>query len=141
MWNEKITFVESSCILVCSAINRTQKQLRCTFGGHFEWEKAGLFNIGLFIPEFPISKSGTAVKSSELEWVSWGNGPCTWQLPPKGPVLVRLNFKYISHSSFKTTIPLIFIKYFTNHSLHFIILKQKIKYLKNNQLNNLPWCC
>lgn len=89
------TFVESSCILVCSAINRTQKQLRCTLGGHFEWEKAGLFNIGLFIPVFPISKSGTAVKSSELECVSCGKGPCTWQLPPKGPVLVRLIFKYM----------------------------------------------
>lgn len=96
MWKKiKRTLVESSCILVCSAINRTQKQLRCTLGGHFEWEKAGLFNIGLFIPVFPISKSGTAVKSSELECVSWGNGPCTWQLPPKGPVLVRLNFKYM----------------------------------------------
>lgn len=80
--------MESSCILVCSAIKRTQKQLRWTLGGHLLWENAGLLSIGLLMPEGgPISKSGTAVKSSDSECGTGGIGPCIWQLPPKGPVV------------------------------------------------------
>lgn len=72
---------------MCSAINCTQKHVRCTLGGHLECKKPGLHNIGLLIPD-PEHKlmSGTAVRSSNDECASNGTGPCTWQLPPNGPV-------------------------------------------------------
>lgn len=62
-----LTFVESSNNFVCSAMNRTQKQLRCISGGHFECEKAGLFIIGLFIYPDALSMSGKLDKSSDSD--------------------------------------------------------------------------
>lgn len=59
------TFVESSNNFVCSAMNRTQKQLRCISGGHFECENAGLLIIGLLIPA--ESMSGIFDKSSDSD--------------------------------------------------------------------------
>lgn len=89
-----LTFVESSCIFVCSAMKRTQKQLLWTRGGHRECENAGLSIIGLLIPDGPISpKSGTPTpgKSSDADWGIGGIGPWIWQLPPNGPVPVKLS--------------------------------------------------
>lgn len=83
-----LTFVESSSNLVCSAINRTQKQLRCISGGHFECEKAGLLIIGLLMPPEALSISGIFDKSSDSDW-GIGMEPWIWQLP-NGPDLLKL---------------------------------------------------
>lgn len=84
----KITFVESSWSFVCSAIKRTQKQLLCISGGQCWCENAGLLIMGLLMPSHPLS-SGKLDKSSDSDCVN-GIGPCIWQLPPNGPVPVRL---------------------------------------------------
>lgn len=47
-------------------MNRTQKQLRCISGGHFECENAGLLIIGLLMPA--ESMSGIFDKSSDSDW-------------------------------------------------------------------------
>lgn len=62
-----LTFVESSSNFVCSAIKRTQKQLRCISVGHFECEKAGLFIIGLLMPPDTLSISGIFDRSSDSD--------------------------------------------------------------------------
>lgn len=67
LYGNMLTFVESSSSLVCSAINRTQKQLRCISGGHFECEKAGLLIIGLLMPPEALSISGIFDKSSDSD--------------------------------------------------------------------------
>lgn len=90
--NEKkkmLTFVESSNNFVCSAMKRTQKQLRCTSGGQCECENAGLFITGLLMPPEPFPQSGSCDNSSDSE-CGIGMGPWIWQLPPNGPVLLRL---------------------------------------------------
>lgn len=85
-----LTFVESSSNLVCSAINRTQKQLLCISGGQLECENAGLFITGLLMPPEPLSPSGSCGNSSDSE-CGIGMGPWIWQLPPNGPVLLKLH--------------------------------------------------
>lgn len=87
---KNLTLVESSCIRVCSDINCTQKQLRCTLGGQLVWENTGFARIGLFIPDGPISISGTTGRSSDSDCANEGISPWIWQLPPNGPVEVRL---------------------------------------------------
>lgn len=83
-----LTFVESSSNFVCSAMNRTQKQLRWISGGHFECEKAGLLIIGLLMPPEALSISGIFDKSSDSD-CGIGMEPWIWQLP-NGPDLLKL---------------------------------------------------
>lgn len=92
-WYTKFTFVESSCSFVCSAIKRTQKQLLCISGGQCWCENAGLLIMGLLMPSHPLS-SGKLDKSSDSDCVN-GIGPCIWQLPPNGPVPVKLRMNII----------------------------------------------
>lgn len=56
------TFVESSNILVCSAINRTQKHDLCISGGQRECENAGFLRTGLL-----MSPSPETVRSSDSD--------------------------------------------------------------------------
>lgn len=66
-----LTFVESSSILVCSAMNRTQKQLRCTSVEQTECEKAGCLNAGLLMPDgTAVSAAVDIDSSSDSEWGS-----------------------------------------------------------------------
>uniref|UniRef100_A0A182QJT5 Uncharacterized protein n=1 Tax=Anopheles farauti TaxID=69004 RepID=A0A182QJT5_9DIPT len=84
------TFVESSSIFVCSAMKRTQKQLRCTSVEQTACEKAGCLNAGLLMPDgTAVSAAVDIDSSSDSEWGSW-IGPCIWQLPPNGPVPDKL---------------------------------------------------
>lgn len=86
---EMLTFVESSSNFVCSAMKRTQKQLRCISVGHFECEKAGLFIIGLLMPPDTLSISGIFDRSSDSD-CGIGIEPWIWQLP-NGPDRLKLH--------------------------------------------------
>lgn len=81
------TFVESSNIFVCSAMNLTQKHDLCISGGHLECENAGFRSTGLL-----MSSSAVIVRSSDSDW-GMGTGPWIWQLPPKGPPSAKLKHK------------------------------------------------
>lgn len=52
--------------------------------------------MGLLIPPDPLSASGSCDSSSDSE-CGIGMGPCIWQLPPNGPVLLKLYAEKINH--------------------------------------------
>lgn len=88
------TLVESSSILVCSAMKRTQKHVLCTSGGHEEWLKpGGGSGTGLSVSSSaptPSRPANPAPAPPSLD-------PCTRQLPPNlllSPILkISLQFK------------------------------------------------
>lgn len=98
----KRTFVESSTILVCSAIKRTQKHDLCTSRGHLEWLKPGLeINGGLLIPlcesSVPLSRD-SAMSSEPVAGVD-PMGPWIWHVLPNGPPSARLKQHQIFSNS------------------------------------------
>jgi hypothetical protein len=78
------TLVESSSILVCSAMKRTQKQDLCTSGGQAECEKAGFRSTGLLLLSDSSSADSDCITSA---------GPWIWQLPLSGPPSTKLHIK------------------------------------------------
>lgn len=74
--------MESSSILVCSAMKRTQKQDLCTSGGQLECEKAGLRSTGLLLLSDSSSVDSDCITTA---------GPWIWQLPLNGPPSTKLH--------------------------------------------------
>lgn len=96
LYASQLTFVESSNILVCSAINLTQKQLRWTSMGQLECENDGCLKTGLLMPDGTAVSAAVDNDNSSDSECGTAKGPWIWQLPPNGPVPDRLcNWKLL----------------------------------------------
>lgn len=89
------TLVESSSILVCSAMKRTQMQDLCTSGGQRECEKVGGLRItGLLTSSMPASPATERSSHSVRNGSGGKGGPWIRQLPPNLAPSVRLKSEY-----------------------------------------------
>lgn len=70
-----LTFVESSNIFVCSAMNLTQKQLLWTSMGQLVCENEGCLNTGLLIPEGTAVSAAVDKDNSSDSECGTGRGP------------------------------------------------------------------